>query len=469
MINYKIFKNPLFYIIIISPFILWALILLQPTSDDWSYITNPLSGKNIYKNILPDNGNYWRPLDAIYGYFISKYYSLFPILNHIIIYIGHLGCVFFIYNISKKLKFNPIAINIAILYFYFSPAMLGTVLGIDSINQVYSHFWGLLGLWFYITFQGIHKYFLWIICIVLSVLSKENGTSWVFIAPILAYGFEFIDKKCFKRDFLIACLIIILYLTIRILSYSNFYQSTYYEFDILKYIKDICIFIGYTWFPIDYVSLVYPPTRNWLIVLVTFLLSLPFLYEIFFVKKNLIKEIKYITLLICILLTAAPHLFTRFGAMHAYNSLSMATLLIAYIINDFKQYKIIYQCFGLFMMAVCFTDYHHWIKSYESGMTGKRMAQQVISKIKTPINKIYIINLDHYDYKYSSFCVIPYESFGWGISVIHENQYKWPTELNDTTIDRNDIERIPDIASQAIKSGFQQVWIVDHTDIKIIQ
>ena len=87
--------------------ILYFICKLRPTFDDWTYITTPDNGKDICRNILPF-WSYWRPFDAILGLILSWYHSLFPYLNHIIIFIYHIGCTIFIYKTGKKIGYNNI-------------------------------------------------------------------------------------------------------------------------------------------------------------------------------------------------------------------------------------------------------------------------------------------------------------------------------------------------------------------------
>ena len=70
----------------------------------------------------------------------------------------------------------------------------------------------------------------------------------------------------------------------------------------------------------------------------------------------------------------------------------------------------------------------------------------------------------------SSFCVTPYEAFGWGLATIHETNYKWPEMISDTLLERT--ENAP---TQALKLGMEKikehdcVWIVDHKLIKVLK
>ena len=114
-------------------------------------------------------------------------------------------------------------------------------------------------------------------------------------------------------------------------------------------------------------------------------------------------------------------------------------------------------------------DYRHYIKSYESGMTGYHMAKQIVNKCKKQYNKVYIINIDDNYPSYSSFCVSLFDSFGWGNAVMKYNGYKWPKEVGDTVIDKKNNIVIEKIASTAISNGYDCVWLCNDKNISVIK
>lgn len=162
--------NSIFWILFISPFILLAIIKLLPTFDDWTYFTTPYYDfGNSFRNILLPTADYWRPLDGLFGYLLSLSPTLFPFLNHLTIYLGHIINCILVYKLCKLLEFDKISCNIASIFFFISPAMLGTVLGIDSLNQTYATLWGLLGTFLYVKKNTpIHK-IAWIVCTIFAI------------------------------------------------------------------------------------------------------------------------------------------------------------------------------------------------------------------------------------------------------------------------------------------------------------
>ena len=78
--------------------------------------------------------------------------------------------------------------NLSVVFFYLSSGTLGTVLNIDSLNQVYSLLWGLLALYSYISLSGYRKFMLWLLCALLSVFAKESGYIWVVCPPFIVWS-----------------------------------------------------------------------------------------------------------------------------------------------------------------------------------------------------------------------------------------------------------------------------------------
>ena len=124
-------------ILLASPFLLYAVTLLQPVHDDWSYFTTPYYdfGDDFTARLKP-YFSYWRPFDSLFGYVLSLAPGLFPTLNHIAVYLAHLASTFIVYRLCQTFSFSAFARNVATIFFFISPAMLGTVLGIETTDKV---------------------------------------------------------------------------------------------------------------------------------------------------------------------------------------------------------------------------------------------------------------------------------------------------------------------------------------------
>ena len=477
----------IFFIIITIPFVLWAKVQILPTFDDWSTLSSP----NTDSDFLPyfmRYGNVWRPFDALMGYIVGFNPRLFPVLNHIVIFLGHLLGTFMVFLLCAKAYFNRHAQAIATTFFYLSPCVLGTVLACDSLNQVYSQLWGLVAIWCYLHYNDKRKYILWALCVFLAALSKENGIAWAIVPPIFAWGVSHSspqgEKKSYStppremvRSFTFGFAIVVVYFIIRILiPKTEIFNPDYETFNIMKNVKGFVIWIGYTWFSADYISLVHEPSRNIPLFLFTFLLSLPFVYILFVRKYKLWRHRTFLALTACAVIAVSPNLLISLTVMNAYASLGMFAILVGFIINEMvvhskaSTFREIWWGFSLYILSALIVGFHHWKASYDSSIIGKEMAQSVLRQMTKPVDKAYCIVIEDDYPKFSSFCEKPAYAFGWGTAVRYENEYQWPRELNDTTIDYIiNTQQITELTQQAFQKGYQCVWIVEGKDVKVVE
>lgn len=174
-----------FKILLCSHLFLWifAIFFLLPTNDDWGYLAAPQINGFTYKSFLP-NELFWRPVDAFVGLTTTHFPVLFPFLNHLLLACGLILSSYFLYKILILLGIKGETITVSIGIFLVSPATLGTILGIDSINQMYSVCFGMLSIMLYLRNR---KNMLWILAAIFSVFSKENGIVYFIIPPIIGY------------------------------------------------------------------------------------------------------------------------------------------------------------------------------------------------------------------------------------------------------------------------------------------
>lgn len=458
------------FILITAPFLLWGILNILPTYDDWNTLSSPNFDSDWTKYFLPI-GSFWRPFDAAFGYISAKDYTLFPNLNHFCIFIGHLINTFLIYRITHLLKFNILARSIATTLFYLSPCTLATILACDSLNQTYSQLWGLLSIWIYLSIEGQKKYVLISITIFIAALAKENGLAWAIVPPILAYGFRLIDTKRLWKDLLLGLCIAMLYAAIRLsLPQNGDYNPDYQTFDLLRRMQEIVMLFANTFFAIDIMSIVHQPSRSLLpLGLITIILSLPFIIALVRTRNHWISK-EFLSLLICALITISPNLLLSLSLMNAYASLGMFAIMIAYLVNTMEQTQLIKIAFSLYIISAFIVAIHYWHSSWKTSLAGKEMAQEVIRKSKHQATKAYCLQIESNIPKFSSFYVTPKDAFGWGIAVMHETGYQWPQELKDTTIQRNCRPyEIQQLVNQALRDGYDCVWIVDDREIQVVE
>lgn len=461
-----------FYLIIFitAPLFFWGIVQILPTYDDWNTLSSPNYDSNWIKYFLPI-GSFWRPFDATFGYISGINYKLFPVFNHICIFIGHLTNTFLIYRIVHFLKFNSLACSIATTLFYLSPCTLATVLACDSLNQTYSQLWGLLTICIYISVEGRKKYILWGISILIATLAKENGLAWSIVPPILAYGFGLINTKKLKQDILFSLTIALFYVFIRLsLPQSGDYNPDYQTFSFIRRMQEIIMLFINTFLAVDIMSIVHQPSQKYFYLgIITFILSLPFIFALIQTRKHWISK-EFIVLFICSFITISPNLLLSLSMMNAYASLGIISILIGYLVNTIDKTLFTRVAFSLYIISAIIVATHYWYSSWKTSLVGKKMAQEVIRKSKYQAKKAYCLQIESNITKFSSFYVIPKDAFGWGLSVMHETGYKWPQELSDTTIQQNcKPYEIQYIVNKAIHNGYDCVWIVDDTNVQVVE
>lgn len=469
----KLLRNPLTYILVASPLLLYAITLLQPVHDDWSYVTTPYYdfGDKFTTRLMPFF-SYWRPFDCLFGYVLSLAPGLFPTLNHVAVYAAHLINTFLIYRLCSTFGFNTLARNVATIFFFVSPAMLGTVLGIDSLNQAYSQTWGLLGTYAYLNIKGRTRVPAWLACTLVATLCKENGITFFAIPQVLAYASGRATPRQALKDTAWAVLTVAVYLAARKALYNDnvYIYDEYFNNTLSRKLKNIGVFVGMTWIPLDYVSLWHAPSRNIAIVAITTALSMPFILYLFFYRPGNLRSRLFIGLVITMLAAISTHLVTLTTAMHPYASLGMAALIVAFLADNVKNRRMLTVLFVMFIVSTAYVDWHHWQKSYESGMTGKRMGQEAIRELGKPADRLSVIYIDRGEQKYSSFCAIPYDAFGWGNAIYKETGYEWPRRISNVVITDADMQNIDSIIDKEFREeGSQRILLVYGDTVKAIR
>jgi len=450
------------------------LFKLMPTHDDWGYLTAPHWG-DFWERMLP-NRNHWRPFDALFGSALGLHVGLFPYLNHFFIWLAHCLSAYVLYKILGYYQLKSRSVNIALLFYLFSPATLGTVLGIDSLNQAYASFWGITSLYLFLSLRGKKRIIAWIFCALLAIFSKENGIAWLFIPPLfLGISETKFPWKLILKYWGLGFLVLIIYVCLRKgleiegvsgISPLNDLESPYY-FSIKNKIKDLVSFIGGSFFAIDFISILHKPSRNLVIATLTFLACCPFLYLLFrqiFIQK---KE-KYIWIfLFASVIAALPHLATHFGPMHAYSSLSLVALLVAFVVDRIENKRNLILCFGLFLASALFVDAHHWHCTYVSSKKGIEMGQKVVDRTTVVPESVLIITVMDEQPRYSSFCVPPREAYRDGHAAQFVYKYEYPKKKVNVYLSQYDTDSITYYIDQH-KDYLNCVWINDKDSIEVI-
>ena len=459
-------------IILLTPLLLCSVLPILPTHDDWAGTTKPDFNPFFIKEHFLFYGYHWRPFDTWIGYIVGRNPQvLWPTFNHILVVIGHLLSSLAVYKLLTILGFNKTARNISTLFFFISPATMATVSAIDSQNQVYALVCDIIAFLLYVKLKK-GKYIVWVIMIFLATLFKENGLMWAWICPILAYGFDLIEKQTLKKDLLVGTAIMIGYALAILLLPKDITIHPDYVPENFKMIKNIVKFLFLSFITVDYIYLLHHPSRNLLLAVFSFLLAAPFLYYAFIHKIKKYANKKIICTCICLVIAVAPHLGTVFSMMHIYAGLVMITIIIAYSINCIDHIKPVAIAFILWIVTALLIDIHLIDSSIKSGLIGKQMAQEAIQKTGEPVKHVYVIIIEDDYPKLSSFCVIPNEAFGWGLAAQYETNYQWPETIEDTTIIRSPsaMKEANQLGLRVLKNNhYNCIWIVDHKNIDVIK
>ena len=457
-------KSSLLIITACLPFILWGVSGILPTFDDYTTL------QSTWWVQIADPGYFFpdairRPWDALFGLFVGHFPALFPVLNHVVIILGHTLNACLVFSICSRLGLKPTAVNMATLFFFFSPATLGATLACDGLNQTYAQLWGLMALWIYL----FRRSWLWIACIVMAALSKENGLAWAVVPPVVAYAFGRADRRQAMHHVGTGLIIAVCYaiVFIAIMSSGIFnieYDESYMHNSWTAHAKDLAQLLAFTWLPIDFVSALYAPTRNWTMVALTAATALPFLIVLIIRGVRQLNSRRLLLIILCYIILASPHIVSLVSIMHNYAPLSMAAMMVAIIIDRTPAKKSVVVAFSLFLLADIVTDLHHYQAARESGQLSRHMATQALEQTDLQTTtRVLCINIDDpSEPHYSSFCVRPVDAFAWGLSAIHFSHYTFKPTISELTLPSFDAARVEALADSALQAGCDAVWVAGH-------
>ena len=461
------------FIVILTPVLLYAVLPILPTHDDWAGTTKPDFSPFFIKEHFFFYGYHWRPFDTWIGWVAGRNPQvLWPAFNHVLVVLGHLLCTLALYRLLTVLKIKEVAKKIATFFFFITPATMATVTAVDSQNQVFALTCDIIAFLVYIK-HNKYKYLIWSLLIFLATLFKENGLMWALICPILAYGFNYINHKKLKKDILVGIVIIAAYALAIFILPKDITIHPEYEPGMMKVVKNTIKFLFTSFITVDYIYLLHLPSRNLLLAGISLLITIPFFYMVYIRNWRIYFDKKMVCTIICLIIAVGPHLSTVFSMMHTYAGIAMIAIMTALSIdntnNNFKPLTI---SFILWILAALLIDAHLIDSSVKSGLIGKKMAQEAIQKTGKPVKSVYVIIIEDDYPKLSSFCVIPNEAFGWGLASQYETNYQWPEVIQDTTIERSaDAYRKAEILGLETlnKQQYNCIWIVDHEHIDVIK
>ncbi len=455
------------WIVLLQPVVWWAVLSILPTFDDWTYLTRPQLGSFDVGLLLPWS-TYWRPFDGLMGYVVGRNLALFPVLNHVLILTAHLLSTFLLDRIARKVGLGRFATNLACVFFYVSPAMLGTVLDIDSMNQAFSLMWGLVAVCAALSSGRFRR--VWMGgALLLAALCKENGLCFVAVVPMLLYVLQRKTLREVVHEGLFLAAVAGGYLAVRFcLPQQNVeLGGVYVDGGWMQRLRNVGMYVAFTWVPVDFVSLLHAPSRNMWFVVLTLALGLPLFGMLFWSQRRQLLSRRFVGLQLCALLAAAMHLLTLFTVMHAYAGLAFTALSLGYLADHVRRRRCLMVACGLWLVSALITDIHHVVKARESGIMGREMARQAIERTGNPVKRVKLVMVDDGYPRYSMFCVIPHEAFGWGIAAQFETGYQWPERIDRAYVAETEMASIPSMADEACREGYDCVWVAykDHVEI----
>ena len=461
--------NPLYIVAIISPFMLWGMCMVLPVFDDWYYHTAPKVGVPFSPEALYPMNQYWRPFDVLFGYALALRPSLFPLANHLCIFAAHAGSTVLVYRLAQRMRLSALACCIATLFFFISPAALGTLLNTDSLNQAFSGFFGLVSLYVYTSVSGRKGIFLYVIALLMAALCKENGLAWAAVTPIFGYAVLGGSRRRFVRGLILCAAVCAAYFAVRLsLQQGSLLSDEFVNERKGSYLKYIATWLSYTWLPVDYIAVMFKPERNWGLAALTAALGLPFLTMLSCGSRRAWQGKRLVGLLVCFFAATSPHLVTVFGNMHCYSGLPMAALIAGCLLDGNARQRLLAYTFGAYAAACMITDLHHWQMAKQSGQTGEKMAKEIVAGSTRPARRAMVIHDGATEGGFSTFCTPPLLSFEYGLAVKGQTGFSWPEDISDTIANLSDAHAVSEIAARALASGTDAVWMVSGDKARVI-
>lgn len=451
-----------------------SALLMQPIFDDLTYLTAPYE-RNVGETFLPYT-SWWRPIDALIGWFLEGHRTWFPALNHVLVWLFHVLSAITVYALMLRFHIQRSAARVGVMFFLLAPSMLATLLDTDSINQAGALFFGLWGLNEYISQRRKGRVALWLALTLIATLFKENGITWFVITPLMAYAWTEDGRKRTLSMLAAGLACACAYLAVRfVLPHTGEANGEYQSYFANNIIKTLGKIVTTAILPMDNVSLIHDE-RHWLAVLFL-LLTLPFLALITYKGRSMLPTRRTLITVVCLLIALLPHIITMYAVMHAYNAQPFTTLLLALLLQQSGRQKAIGWLLVPFFAGLIGIDAHHCIEKYKSGKYMEQLGTEAMTIIKsqplfrteTP-DSIYSICIESDYRKYNTFCLRDAEAFSWGNAVRFANHYEWPETWKDTVISCHDVKRdtIDSLATRAYKDGYRLVLKIENGHARLI-
>ena len=320
---------------------------IAPMFDDWYYDTAPNPNFSL-SQLLPGEA-FWRPLDVLFGAFLGLCPKLFPVLNRAVVIFAHVANAYLLSAIAQKLEIKQSWRRFGVCFFLFSSAIWAVVTSPDALNQAYSAFFGLLGLYLYAK-RGGYSYIP--LCMV-ALLWKESGVSWFFVIPVYevivnckTWDAFFKSKERILRavkQVALGLLMVLVYFVVRFALYGEIAlgssEGGTYKLSLLSFsaVKNLVLLLASASTGVDSMALL-GVEKSLLLAGFTLLLSGVFLaacaYGLIRMVKGKNSFFGLLLLVICVLGLALPLvLLGNAGEMHAYPVLCGMMLVFCFVLD----------------------------------------------------------------------------------------------------------------------------------------
>jgi hypothetical protein len=346
-----------------------AMAPLLPFDDDLLYIT-PATTPDI-AGLLP-TADFWRPFDYLFRMLLGLVPQAFPLLNHFAVVVGHVLNTCLLHAILKRrlgLEAHPRFL--ACLFFLVSPAVFVAVASIDSLNQVWSAFFGMLAVFLLLGSTRPTTFVASFACCVLALFWKEGGMPFFVIAPAVGIFAQWSRDSAAQRKvatttpqapptkpptlapqapnpraylkrlalyLLIGLAICAIYLAIRFfllgqMSLGSAGGRYAMSLNPLNIAGNLAVLLASCFSSIDSIAILAQP-RNLPLAAITALASLPFILWVLRETVRWLRTPRARTRLIFLVLMAltgvSPYLLmASAGEMHAYQLMPFVAVLIA--------------------------------------------------------------------------------------------------------------------------------------------
>ena len=327
---------------------------LMPFHDDWCYATAP-NPDFAWSQLLPD-ASFWRPFDVLWGALMSKMPGFFPDANRFAVVFAHTLSSFFVWKALDKISKDHISCIVGTLFFAVSSVISATLFNSDTINQSWSFLLGIIALCVALGHEDV-SWCRWGVVsglVVLSMLFKESGISWLAVIPIVLCWRE--------RDFKLLLLraafgagVLAFYFALRFALMGRVaVGGEYYElgFDL----ENVAInFAMAVLLPLTQFDMLAFACEHWLLMVVSAAASLAFWWCWIASAKRDGMDSKVLLLVALALAFAAPHCFFKGhhpAEMHFYPVIFAGSIFIALTPVAAGQHRV--RFFGISMMIVLF-------------------------------------------------------------------------------------------------------------------